>query len=346
MLAHHLEPDKYEVHIALLTQSFCDGFVLPPSARIYCLGGRRARNAIFRLISLARKIRPQVIFLGMAHLAPLVILLRVMLLANTRIIVRQNGAVLSVLAAMKPAILFRPILAIAYRRANLVICQTQSTSDELQRRFHLHGGRLCVLANPVDLEEIHHAENEADHLGASQGYLLAMGRLEQEKGFDLLLDAFAAINRDYPGLRLLIAGSGSCQQELEAQARRLGLEKQVEFLGEVRTPAQLFGGALAFVLSSRKDEMPNAMLEAAAAGLPIIATPSSPGVVDLLAGHAGVRLAPEASATALEEALRKALPEISGPLRFKHEWIEPFRLAPALAAYQEAFDKVLNGCRP
>ncbi|HEY2466676.1 MAG TPA: glycosyltransferase [Terracidiphilus sp.] len=347
-LARHLDSVKYEVHLALITQSPTSFTVpapeFPASVRIHCLGAKRARYAAFRLIALVRELRPHLVFVGMAHLAPLVPLLRALLPAKTHIILRQNGSFFSTRTALRPRVLSRMTLAIAYRGTDVIICQTQSTAAELHRELHLDHAQLCVLPNPVDIQGIRQACSDASQgHETSHSCLLAVGRHVPEKGFDLLLDAFGAVRRDFPTLRLRIAGSGSCQTALQSQARRLGVEDRIEFLGDVRSPSQYFPDALAFVLSSREDELPNALLEAAAAGLPIIATPASPGIADLLVDHPGVWLARNASASALEKALRDAVTCIRHRERFTHGWVDPFALAPALAAYERLFDRVLNG---
>ena len=348
-LVQNLDPGRYAVHLVLLTESEWSGREFPASACLHCLAANRpgtsarGRHAILRLITLAWRLRPQLIFIGMAHLAPLGLLLRALLPGQARIVLRQNGAPSSVLAAMPLQTFSRAVLAAAYRRADAVICQTHTTAEELRREFNLDPVRLHVLPNPVDVE--HLRERGASPSPESHPCLLAVGRLVPEKGFDLLLDAFAALKDDFPVLRLRIAGSGPCRAALESQSRRLGIEDRVEFLGELRTPSQHFPDALAFVLSSREDELPNALLEAAAAGLPVVATPASPGLAALIADRAGVWMAQENSATALEAALRDALTCLRPRQRFVHEWMQPFALPAAVAAYQQVFEQALNGSR-
>ena len=340
-LARHLDPEKFEAHLVLLTQSSPTGHDFPETVRVYFLGTKRARYAAFRLFALAWHLRPQVLFAGMAHLAPLAVLLRALLPGPSRVIIRQNGSHSSIFGAIGPSRLSRSILAIAYNEADAIICQTQSTADELQREVHLDRSRTLVLHNPVDILRIRQAASfPSQNCGP---YLLAVGRLVPEKGFDLLLDAFAALRQDFPTLRLLIAGTGRCRQELEFQSRLLGLKDSVEFLGNVCDPYQYFPGALAFVVSSREDELPNALLEAAAAGLPIVATPASPGISTLLAGQPGVWVAQETSSVALVQTLRIALSTLQPNQRFVHEWIRPFDLVAAVTAYERVFEQIMTG---
>lgn len=163
--------------------------------------------------------------------------------------------------------------------------------------------RIAVLPNPIDTEAIgaRAGEKRADWPEASAAgpHLLAVGRLSREKGFDLLIQALAQVRSVFPSADLLIAGAGPEEESLRNLCAELNLEDAVRIAGHVDAPAVYFAGATLFVLSSRHEGLPNALLEAAAGGLPIAALPSSQGVVDLLRGHAGVWLAEQISADSL-----------------------------------------------
>jgi glycosyltransferase involved in cell wall biosynthesis len=88
--------------------------------------------------------------------------------------------------------------------------------------------------------------------------------------------------------------------------------------------------------------MPNALLEAAACGLPIVATPASQGLVDLLQNQPGVWLANEITAPALAAALLYALGQLLSAERFPHSFIEPFGLQPAIDAFEDLIDSTLR----
>lgn len=342
-LARHFNVDKYEVHLALITQSDSTCPKFPSSISLHCLGAKRARYAAFRLLRLMWRVRPDVILIGMAHLVPPLLLPRKFLPRGTRSIVRQNGPLSATLADLKPRILSRSLLAAAYRRANVIICQSSATAQELKEQLELCDSQIRILPNPVDTREIRQiASQPMIQHGPLNPYLLAVGRLVPEKGFDLLLEAFARLRNHFPRLQLRIAGCGPMRPALEAQSNLLGIDSRVEFLGNVSCPSQYFHDASAFVLSSREDELPNALLEAAAAGLPIIATPSSPGLTDLLQNRPGVWLAGAATVDALECALRNALGAIHPRQRFAHEWIQSFDLQSAMAAYEAMIDQTIN----
>lgn len=138
--------------------------------------------------------------------------------------------------------------------------------------------------------------------------LLGIGRLVPQKGFDVLLASFREV--EDPKVHVAIAGDGPDREPLEARARTLGLTERVHWLGFRRDAARLLTGCDAYVLSSRWEGMAFSMLEAMAAGRPIVATDVS-GVreaLDVEEGHgpAGWIVPPEAPA-ALGQALRAVL---------------------------------------
>ena len=147
-----------------------------------------------------------------------------------------------------------------------------------------------------------------------------MGRLSWEKGFDLLLKALVVVRERFPQVSLILAGAGREETALKSLSSELGLETVVRFAGYVDHPYTFFPEATLFVLPSRHEGMPNALLEAAAAGLPLVATPASGGVVDLLRGRPGAWLASEISAAALGSAIIAALEAIRPGDRFCREF--------------------------
>jgi glycogen synthase len=104
--------------------------------------------------------------------------------------------------------------------------------------------------------------------------LLCVGRLVPDKGFDLALEAFAAVLRRFPSARLIVAGDGPARPDLEARADELGIRRAVEFLGWVdpEAVAALMNRASLVVMPSRQEPFGLVALQAAQLGRPIVAT--------------------------------------------------------------------------
>ena len=341
-LARGLSREKYDLHLGLITPSDSDSVPLPAWVTVHRLDAGRVRSAAGRLLLLVRHLRPQLILSGMFHLNFLVLLLRPLLSNRTRVLIRQNGTVSSALASGETPFYTRTLYRLLYRRADRVLCQTSSMANDLARTVSISAEKITVLPNPVDVEAILEAgSNSAGSDRTSGPHLLSVGRLAHVKGLDLLLDSLALVKSKYPAASLSIVGSGTEETPLKAQCRRLGLESSVHFHGEVSDPARCFAGATLFVLSSRHEGLPNALLEAAAAGLPIVTVPASGGLVDLLQSRQGVWLASEISSAALAESLLAALEALKPGQRFDHSFIEPFRMKNSIKAYEEVIDATL-----
>ena len=346
LLARGLSPQKYEQHLALITQGpgaqELASSPLPAWVTVHPLGAPRVRSAALPLLRLLRELRPQLILSSMFHLNFLVLLLRPLLRFPIRVLIRQNGTASSALADLPSY--YRLLYRLLYSRADCVLCQSAAMARDLRDSFAVPESRLSVLPNPIDLDAIHAANpSPPDDWPDSGPHLLAIGRLSHEKGFDLLLESLSLVCDKFPSADLLIAGSGAEESSLRALCQKLSLDSAVRFLGHVVAPAAYFRHAALFVLSSLHEGLPNALLEAAAAGLPIVSTPASEGLVELLSQQPGVWLASAPTAEALGEALVTALAALGSGQRFSHAFVEPFRLNAAIAAWENLIDRFLAG---
>ena len=317
LLARSLSPEKYELHLGLMAQRDAPQHGLPVEVRIHALGGVRVRHGALRLLRLVRNLRPRVILSGMAHLNFLVLLLRPLFPRGTRVLVRQNATVSAALAFGGQPRCTRLLYRLLYRRADWVICQSRAMAEDLVKELQMEWERIAVLPNPVDRKRIEAAANSQSVWTGRGPHLLVVGRLSREKGFDLLLEALAKVRNRYPEADLLAAGAGPEETALKTQCKLLGLEEAVRFAGYVEQVYALYSGASVFVLPSRHEGMPNALLEAALGGLPLVALPCSGGVMDLLRVMPGAWLASEVSSRALAETLMEALGMLEPGERFE-----------------------------
>lgn len=169
--------------------------------------------------------------------------------------------------------------------------------------------RVTVIPNAVRVPT-----RAADTAGApgARKVLLWQGRLQEEvKQCRMALDAFALLARDFPGWDLRVAGDGPDRREIVRHARGLGLGERIVFNGVNADPEGLCGQAQAFCISSRMEGMPNALLEAMAAGLPCVAFRGCPGMTDIIEDGATGLLAGRMDARALAESLARILGDAS-----------------------------------
>ena len=213
-----------------------------------------------------------------------------------------------------------PLWMAGYRYSNGLVDQmtivSQAAADRFIRERIVPAELLRVAPNGVDTEGILRVPAGARAavrvaLGLdSQLVWLAVGRFEVAKDYPNMLRAFALVRRDRPGATLLLVGRGSLQPETEALVRELGLTGAVRFLGVRDDVPAVMAAADAYVMSSAWEGMPMVLLEAAAAGLPIVATEVGGNREVVLEGESGF-LVPPRDENALAAAMLRldALPE-------------------------------------
>ncbi len=165
-----------------------------------------------------------------------------------------------------------------YRRADVVTANTQGVIEALETMGEWQ--RLELLPNP--LPGTLSRTNEV-FLPDREPQILAVARLVPQKGLDLLLQAFAAIPAQCrKGWSLMLVGDGPERDALQMQARELGIDQSVTFAGFRSDPLTFMKRAAIFALPSRFEGMPNALLEAMAAGLPSVVSDASPGPLEMV----------------------------------------------------------------
>lgn len=135
--------------------------------------------------------------------------------------------------------------------------------------------------------------------------VLYLGRLSQEKGVDLLIDAWSLIADAHPRWRLQIVGDGPERDALQRQAGDLAGSDRIDWQEVTTNPGAVIGGSNLLVLPSRTEGLPLVLAEAQACGVPVIATDCSSGVRELM-GDWGI-LAPRGDSRALARALDAAM---------------------------------------
>jgi glycosyltransferase involved in cell wall biosynthesis len=150
---------------------------------------------------------------------------------------------------------------------------TVAVSADLQRHhakfFGALESRVDLVYNPFPLAHVRRLAQAPADLPGTGPYIVACGRLTEIKGFTDLIDAFALVRRRVP-LRLVILGDGPDREKLIRRAEAHGVADDLFLPGFVPNPFAYFARARCFVLSSRHEGLANVVLEAMAAGTPII----------------------------------------------------------------------------
>jgi glycosyltransferase involved in cell wall biosynthesis len=278
----HMAPEGWECHLVLLDQE--PERRTPPDFvevhRLDCRFGLLAsiRHLRAELIS----IKPDLVvsFLVRANVAaiiaacaigaPVIISERAQL--TTHLAERHNG-LRRWAAGAAPRL--------AYPHADHVIAVSDGVRSDLIGSFGVDPDRVSSIANPYDLERIAIDAQAEPEIALPPRFMVSVGRLVGAKGFADLIDAYAMAR---PELPLCILGEGPERERLEARIAALGLDRKIKLLGYVKNPFAIVGRAELFVSASHCEGFPNAMAEAMALRLPVIATDCPSGPAEVLAG--------------------------------------------------------------
>lgn len=167
-------------------------------------------------------------------------------------------------------------------RADGIVSVSKMLSWSLKNRFPDFKNKIITLCNPYDITKIE-KQSEEDVEIDTEGFLIgAMGRLDKVKGLGHLLRAAAMLVRDSYPVKVMIIGEGEERQALEKEAEVLGIADYVIFTGQAENPYKYLKKCSLFVLSSVHEGFPNALVEAMACGLPVIATDCKTGPKEIL----------------------------------------------------------------
>jgi len=166
--------------------------------------------------------------------------------------------------------------------------------------------RIRVVYNGVPIEQFDEESGTPDDERRSRPTVLAVARLHPQKGLNYLLNAATLV----PQARFLVAGEGPARVELDEEARKLGLGDRFQFLGHRDDVSGLLQAADVFVLPSLYEGLPVSVLEAMAAGTPVVATAVGGTDEVVVHGESGI-LVPPRDSDALAGAMREVISDVA-----------------------------------
>lgn len=175
-----------------------------------------------------------------------------------------------------------------------------------------------------------------------QHVLLAVGRLAEQKGFDLLLPVFQRLAPCFPDWQLVILGDGPDRPELMARIESSGLASHVTLPGRAGNIGQWYAAADIYVMSSRFEGFPNTLIEAMAYGVPAVSFDCDTGPRDIIRHGTDGLLVPNGDTLALESALRNLMTDKDMRQRFRTRAVEVrerFALERIAKLWEEIFNK-------
>lgn len=224
---------------------------------------------------------------------------------STPIVIRESSSLRNY------GVVKKLIMRIVFPFATHIIAVSERGSEEL--RGYLSGveSKVEVIGNGVNINEISSLAMAPLDTKTSYGkYIVAVGRLIDAKGFDVLISAFGKIAYAHQEINLVILGDGELRSDLESLVSDSGLNGRVFLPGFKSNPYPYIKQAELFVLSSRWEGFPNVLVEAMCLGVNIVSTNCKYGPEEVLTNEMEERLVPVDDTDALSKAMIDALTRV------------------------------------
>ncbi|MFH0787163.1 MAG: glycosyltransferase, partial [Pseudomonadota bacterium] len=238
-LLRHLDRSKFELHLSVVHHfgNFID--LVPEDVAVHDLKAFRVRKSFLPFICLLRRLQPDIIFSTLGYLNLAVILMKPFFPRQTKLFIRETIIVSENLRDLPFSWLWKGLYRLFYNRAEAIVCLCGTMMEDLAEHFKVSSGKMIRVYNPVDVETVRRqaglGENPFPSFGSGP-HVVAAGRLNFQKGFDLLIQAFPHLLAKKPGSRLWILGQGELEAVLKELINRMGLEGKATLVGFQQNP--------------------------------------------------------------------------------------------------------------
>lgn len=254
------------------------GLSIPENIKLYSLGNIRLRYSVWRLRSIIKNIKPEVIITGndstlVAYLAKILCFYK-----NVKLVTSQH----SYYNNNETLFYTKPILKYIFPRCSKVIAVSTGIADMLSTEFGMTSPHVRVINNPVDINKI-----DTDALDTIESSILPskffvfLGRMTSVKNLEFLIDSFEAfckMNIDYS---LVMIGDGYERDRLERYVSIKGLNDKIIFIGSQHNPFPYLKKSKLLLLTSFSEAYPTVLIEAMRLGVTCVCTPTL-GAIDIL----------------------------------------------------------------
>lgn len=311
---------------------------VPADIRLIALNKRRVRSALPALITLLRLNKPDIIFSNLSHLNLGLAMCKCWLPPNSNLVVRESNIISQNVRLYSFSFVFKLLYKIFYKNIDIIICQSDEMADDLRQYYNIPSRKIRTINNPLDILSLQKRAGEFVPKRTSEYVFVACGRLDYQKGFDLLLHSLSDLSN--PNWVLWMIGEGKLARELRELSADLGISDKVTFLGFKENPYPYLKYADLFILSSRFEGIPNVVLESLALKTPVIATPAPGGVTALLSKSKACIVADDISVDGISSALEAYFKDTRFQ-KIEDELVAPFQVKFVTRQFEKTFLEIV-----
>jgi glycosyltransferase involved in cell wall biosynthesis len=313
-LISSLDRRKYNVLLVVFEEVTDLQKHLPPYIKVIYLN-KRSRWDFFKLIIKLGKIlnefTPTIVISSLYHTNIVTGLASFLQKRKSVLILWEHNYPPKYLPKVKLNKIVRLLMQLTYNKADTIVTVSNKIRDYFSEEFKIDPKNIQTIYNPIIIKTlIEKSKEEVEHLFFGENntkIIISVGRLTEQKRFDLLLKAFSLVRKNNEDVRLIILGKGFLRKDLENLAKELNIHKWVDLVGFKVNPYAWMAKADIFVLCSDYEGFPVVLLEAMECGVPIISTDCLTGPNEIITNNKNGLLIPTGNEDALSNAILSLL---------------------------------------
>jgi glycosyltransferase involved in cell wall biosynthesis len=300
IISNNLDTSRYDVTLAVLNNSKQFFKITNSEVKLIDLGIINARKSLLRILKLTKKVKPDIILATANHVNLLFGIFKWIFPRHIKIIARESSIVSINSQRSWHPVIYHWLLRVFYKNIDLIICQSKYMQDDLIANYNIKIDKTHIIHNAV----IPPAIKVIPKAPGAYAELITVTRLSKDKGLDRLIRAVSLLKIPY---KFTIIGEGYMRKPLEKLIEELSLQQKVFLTGRNEQPFNQVQDPDLFLMGSYYEGFPNAMLEAVAAGIPVVAFNAPGGMAELMQNYQNGILVESNSEQDFADSIQKAL---------------------------------------
>lgn len=305
-IAKNLNQNKFNIYLIICCPGNDFKDEIPEYINVKELNYKHVYQSIPKLALLITKEKPDLIFSALSHMNLATIISNIISPVKTKVIISEHNTY-SFNSGMKNKnklknFLMAKFINYLYNHSKRIIFVSYGSLNDFKTIFKkIDYNKAIVIYNPIVYDNINILKQE--DVGIKEKYILSVGRLTKQKGYEYLLKAFKLVYEQNENIRLIILGQGEDKEKLIEYCKELNIHDVVYFLGFQENPYKYMANSEVFVLSSLWEGFGNVLVEAMACGVPVISTNCPSGPSEIIFDKINGILVPPKNPIALADAI-------------------------------------------
>ena len=333
LLCNYINTDQFQVTLVILNNS--DQFypIKNKDISIIDLAVKNVRHSFFKIRRIVQQLQPDIIYSNANHLNLYFAIFKNFFSKRTLLLARESSVVSINSKRARQPLVYNQLVKQFYKRLDGIICQSVYMQEDLISNYNITKEKTILIHNPVEID------TTVSVIAKQQHKFITVARLSEEKGIERLIRSVAKL---FIPFTWYIIGDGNKKSALQSLISELNLQDHIYLLGEKKDPFNGMEDAALFLMGSYYEGFPNALLEAAALGIPSVAFDVPGGVKEIIIDGQNGLLVKDNDEAAFTHAIEKALTINFNRQAIKENTGNNFSPAKIIAATERYFIDLLH----